>query len=53
MRNPNADVQEAAALDSVIKVLDALRHEGQVPFSEEASTELDYAKQMMEDARAS
>jgi len=43
----NSDAQLRAAVDSVIRVLDALKREGQVTFNEEARTELAYAKSMM------
>ena len=43
----NSDVQLRAAVDSTIRVLDALRRDGQVIFNEEAATELAYAKSMM------
>jgi hypothetical protein len=45
--NDNSEVQIRAAVDSVIRVLDALKREGQVIFNEEAATELAYAKSMM------
>jgi hypothetical protein len=51
--NDNSGVQLMSAVDSVIRVLDALKREGEVTFNEEAATELEYAKQMMENAHAS
>lgn len=49
----NKEVQLASAVDSVIRVLEALKSDGGVAFNEEATVELAYAKQMMESFHAS